>query len=269
LYNEYLKYLDNYKDSIIDILIIEGKKTLGDQVKNNIITFKDFIYNDNYFLTTLDIWLFIEKYKIPSVFISSKTLLQTQYNSQLFVGYGSITDKLLFIVIPGLRPENIPKYKVIINENKELFISVNNLININCAETIENSFRNINTVDLYLKSYVKQTKTKYMKKVKLNIMDESPQPPPSRTTKTKRVTLNIMEESPEPLPPPPQPSIKPKKVKLNIIEPVNIHELNDNIEFEKFEIDPSSEKKRKSKKRNKYVLKTKTKRVKLNILEDE
>ena len=270
LYNEYLKYLDNYKDSIIDILIIEGKKTLGDQVKNNIINFKDFIYNDNYFLTTLDIWLFIEKYKIPSVFISSKTLLQTQYNSQLFVGYGSITDKLLFIVIPGLRPENIPKYKVIINENKELFISVNNLINITCTETIENSFRNINTVESYLKSYVKQTKTKYMKKVKLNIMDESPPPPPSRKTKTKRVTLNIMEESPQPSPsPPPQPSIKLKKVKLNIIEPVNIDEINDNIEFEKFEIDPSSEKKRKSKKRNKYVLKTKTKRVKLNILEDE
>jgi hypothetical protein len=46
-------------------------------------------------------------------------------------------------------------------------------------------------------------------------------------------------------------------------------ELNDNIEFEKFEIDPYSENKRKSKKRNKYVLKTKTKRVKLNIQEDD
>ena len=270
LYNEYLKYLGNYKDNIIDILIIEGKKTLGDQVRNNIISFQDFIYSDTYFLTTLDIWLFIEKYKIPTVFISSKTLLQTQYNSQLFVGYGSITDKLLFIVIPGLRPENVPKYKVIINENKELFISVNHLINISCAETIENSFRNVNTVEIYLKNYVKQTKTKYIKKIKLNIIDESPEAPTPTKTKTRRVKLNIMEESPEvakPLPPPP--SLKLKKVKLNIIEPVDIDELTDNIEFEKFEIDPSSEKKRKSKKRNKYVLKTKTKRVKLNIQEND
>ena len=276
LYNEYLKYLGNYKDNIIDILIIEGKKTLGDQVKNNIISFQDFIYNDSYFLTTLDIWIFIEKYKIPTVFISSKTLLQTQYNNQLFVGYGAITDKLLFIVIPGLRPENIPKYKVIINESKELFISVNNLIDISCAETIENSFRNINTVESYLKNYVKQTKTIYMKKVKLNIMEESPPTPmlpPSLppSIKLKKVKLNIMEESPpDPmLPPSLPPSIKLKKVKLNIIEPVNMDELNDNIEFEKFEIDPYSENKRKSKKRNKYVLKTKTKRVKLNIQEDD
>jgi hypothetical protein len=291
LYNEYLKYLENYKDSIIDILITEGKKTLGDQVKNNIITFKDFIYSDNYFLTTLDIWLFMEKYKIPSIFISSKTLLQTQYTSQTFVGYGSFEDKLLFIVIPGLRPENIPKYKVIINENKELFISVNNLININCVEMIETAFRNINTVELYLQNYVKQTKTKYMKKVKLNIigenanakvssaktkkvklniMDESPeaQEAPQTPKKMKKVILNIMDESPESQEAPQTP-IKMKKVKLNIIEPVNINELNDNTEFEKFEIDPSSEKKRKSKKRNKYVLKTKTKKVKLNIQEDE
>ena len=241
-------------------------------MKNNIITFKDFIYNDNYFLTTLDIWLFIEKYKIPTVFISSKTLLQTQYNSQIFVGYGSITDKLLFIIIPGLRPENIPKYKVIINENKELFVSVNNLINITCVETIENSFRNINTVDSYLKHYVKQTKTKYIKKVKLNIMEESPEEQQSVKTKTRRVKLNIMEESPKAAETPPQPQshpIKLKKVKLNIIEPVNLDEISNNIEFEKFQIDPSSEKKRKSKKRNKYVLKTKTKRGKLHIQEDD
>jgi hypothetical protein len=124
---------------------------------------------------------------------------------------------------------------------------------------------------------VKQTKTIYIKKVKLNIMEESPpaqmQPPPSLppSIKLKKVKLNIMEESPPAQMPPPSlpPSIKLKKVKLNIIEPVNMDELNDNIEFEKFEIDPSSEKKRKSKKRNKYVLKTKTKRVKLNIQEDD
>jgi hypothetical protein len=33
LYNEYKKYLTDYPEKIIDVLIIEGKKTLGDQVK--------------------------------------------------------------------------------------------------------------------------------------------------------------------------------------------------------------------------------------------
>ena len=66
LYEEYKLYLDKYKDKIVDILIIEGKQTLGDQVKSDSLSFINFIYTDNYFLTTFDIWLLIQKYKIPT-----------------------------------------------------------------------------------------------------------------------------------------------------------------------------------------------------------
>jgi hypothetical protein len=57
-----------------------GKKTLGDQVLADALSFSSFIYTDNYFLTTLDIWLLVNKYKIPTIFISQKFLLQTKYN---------------------------------------------------------------------------------------------------------------------------------------------------------------------------------------------
>ena len=43
LYNEYKKYLEKYKDKIVDILIIEGKKTLGDQVHSDVLSFSSFI----------------------------------------------------------------------------------------------------------------------------------------------------------------------------------------------------------------------------------
>jgi hypothetical protein len=49
---------------VIDILILEGKKTLGDQVKAETLTFSSFIYTDSYFITPLDIWLLVQKYKI-------------------------------------------------------------------------------------------------------------------------------------------------------------------------------------------------------------
>ena len=65
--NEYKQYLDSYHDKIVDILSIEGKKTLGDQVHAQTLSFASFIYTDNYFLTTLDLWLLVLKYKIPII----------------------------------------------------------------------------------------------------------------------------------------------------------------------------------------------------------
>ena len=55
LYEEYSKYLEDYSDKIIDILILEGKQMLGRQVKSDELTFINFITTDNYFLTALDI----------------------------------------------------------------------------------------------------------------------------------------------------------------------------------------------------------------------
>ena len=61
--------MDNYANKMIDILIIEGKKNLGDQVKSEILSFSSLIYTDNYFLTTFDLWLLVTKHKIPTIFI--------------------------------------------------------------------------------------------------------------------------------------------------------------------------------------------------------
>ena len=72
LYDEYKQYIkkDETKDKIVDILIIEGKKTLGDQVAAGSLSFGSFIYTDNYFLTTFDLWLLVNRFKIPTIFIS-------------------------------------------------------------------------------------------------------------------------------------------------------------------------------------------------------
>jgi hypothetical protein len=113
LYEEYKKYIEKYIDKITNILILEGKKTLGDQLHAGTLSFSSFIYTDNYFLTPFDLWLLVTKYEIPTIFVCQKYILQTKYEKHQFLAYGDKKDKFAFIVVPGLRPENVPGYKLI------------------------------------------------------------------------------------------------------------------------------------------------------------
>jgi len=172
LYEEYQKYLPEYTDKIIDILIIEGKKTLGDQVHSGALNFLNFIYTDSYFLTPFDLWMLVTKYKIPTIFISQKWILQTEYKKQDFVAYGDINDDFAFVVLPGLRNENIPNYKIIQSDKEEVFISLEKL-SVECNENILESIRNKITIEDYLKKFKKPLKTKYEKKKPIVILSES------------------------------------------------------------------------------------------------
>jgi hypothetical protein len=106
LLQEYFKYLNKYEAQIVDILISEGKKTLGDQVKGKTMDFTHFIYNEDYYITNFDVWLILEKYKIPSVFISSKSILQANNQDKVFVAYGEKEDNFCFIVTEKKRKRN-------------------------------------------------------------------------------------------------------------------------------------------------------------------
>jgi len=159
LFEEYNYYIKNYPQQIIDILIIEGKKNLGDQVNSNMLSFSSFIFSDNYFLTILDFWLLVNKFKIPTFFISTKKLLQTNYEKNIFLGYGDENDIFCFIVVPALKPENIPNYKVILSDKNEIFISIKD-IKENCKDEIKNAFNNQINIQNYLKDFVKISKPK-------------------------------------------------------------------------------------------------------------
>ena len=166
LYREYTKYLMPYQDKIIDILIIEGKKTLGDQVSNNSLSFSSFIYTDNYFLTTLDLWLLIQKYEIPTIFISQKYILQTNYENNFFIGYGDINDKFIFIVIPGYRPEVVPSFKFIETNTGDIFIPLDKLNQPYQTEIVSQFERKI-SIEEYLRGFLKPKTSKYQKKIPL------------------------------------------------------------------------------------------------------
>jgi len=193
LFDQYKSLLPDYKDKIVDILIIEGKKTLGDQVLADTLTFSNFIYTDNYFLTTLDLWLLVNKYKIPTVFICQKFILQSKYTKHEFVGYGNEEDKFVFIVIPGFRPENIPGYKLIQSNDGDIFISLNKL-NENCVDRIQSAIQNKISVEEYLEKFVKPNTSTYKKKKPAGLIIDSDSDQKERKQPKKK--LIIEETSP-------------------------------------------------------------------------
>ena len=191
LYDEYKSLIPDYKDKIVDILILEGKKTLGDQVLADTLTFSSFIYTDNYFLTTFDLWLLVNKYKIPTVFISQKFILQTKYTKHEFVGYGSDEDKFIFIVIPGFRPENVPRYKLIQSNDGDIFISLNKL-NENCVDRIQTAIQDKISIEEYLEKFVRPNTTSYKKKKPVGLIIDSESDKKERRKPNKKL---IIEET--------------------------------------------------------------------------
>jgi hypothetical protein len=195
LYDEYKAYLEKYFEQIVDILIIEGKKTLGDQVKVGILTFANFIYTDNYFLTTLDLWLLVNKYEIPTIFICQKMIFQTDYTKNIFVGYGSQEDNFAFIVLPSVRSENIPKNRLIITNSNDYFIGIDK-IKEECNEKIVDEIRNKITFEDYLKNFVKPKKTNIsQKKKKLLIIEDEDTEEIVPVNKENLIDKNIVNEN--------------------------------------------------------------------------
>jgi hypothetical protein len=154
LIEEYNIYYEKYKDKILSIFSVEGKKKLSIQLKTNYVTLSDMIYMENYYLTTFDMWLLLNKLNISSIFISQKMIMLSHYQKHEFVAYGNIGDNFAFIVLPSVfKEENIPNYKLVkdMNTNSNAFISVNKL-NSGCVERIINAISGIQSIKTFLEN---------------------------------------------------------------------------------------------------------------------
>ena len=99
LVEEYGKYLIKYSNQIIDILILEGKKIQGLKVKQDILSFQDFIYSNDYFITNLDIWIILNKYKIPSIIIATKPIILTNKKQNVITLYTNKNKNDKYVII--------------------------------------------------------------------------------------------------------------------------------------------------------------------------
>ena len=168
LTNEYKLLLEKTNNkTLIDILAIEGKKILGDQLLSQKITIDDFIYNSNYFLTPMDIWIILEKYSISAAFISTTNILQTNYENNIFLtrpNKDKDMDKIIFIIIPGLKHEKIPNYKVVVNTEKDMQIGISQLKQ-ECILKIREAEKSAKSIESFINQFQKPKQKKKVLKI--------------------------------------------------------------------------------------------------------
>ena len=169
LIHEYNLITNNSNDyeslhKIVDILLEEGKHEVK-QIKENKILLEELIIQDNFYATNFDLWLLLVKYKIPSIFISSKVIAETRYNMNEFVCYTDAkTDKYVFIVTPALGIHKIPHYKYIVDNTGKIEISVDELTNEECKRNITVAIENYIEISDYVELYKRGTNHGYQKK---------------------------------------------------------------------------------------------------------
>ena len=178
LIEEYSKYFSSYGQQILDILIQEGKNIQGKRVKQKTMSFQDFIYSEDYFITNLDIWIMMKKYKIPSIIISTKPIILTNREKNIMLLHGNETNnKFVFILSPALRAETIPKYSVVISSEEDIEISLDVLKNDDAKISINDSMSNELTTEIMFKTFTKKSmivKKKPPLSGNIIIQDDSP-----------------------------------------------------------------------------------------------
>ena len=195
--------------TVIDILKEEAQID-ANQLQDGTITFEQMITQDGYVAVNFDLWLLLVRYKIPSIFISSKLIPETRYNLNEFVCYmDKEEDAYVFIVTPAMyrRTDNKHlEYKIIVN-NDNIKINLNVLNKSLCLPNIQNSMDNYIDIEYYIDVlFEKDITTKYKPKQKgvrkvdanIELLIEEDEPKKVTKKKVKKIpdTL-ILEEAEE------------------------------------------------------------------------
>ena len=127
-------------------------------------------------MTNFDLWILLQKFKIPSIFISTFTIMLSNNDENVFVAYAPepepeptnsiMNDTFVFIICPALRNNIVPTYKLIVKDNSITFP-----INIfqkkeECINKIKKEINDKQNIEQYLSTYI-PTKKIYKKKLVL------------------------------------------------------------------------------------------------------
>jgi hypothetical protein len=117
LWNGYSKLMEVYGDKILNILRRQGKRDFIDLVLTKKSTFEHVIFNDEYYITDLDIWVLCNTIQLPVILFSStklKSLVGSVDWLCLGKGKGEPNTKYYFIRSPAIVPPNKPpSYQII------------------------------------------------------------------------------------------------------------------------------------------------------------
>lgn len=159
----YSHYSNKYKIQIANILIQQGKKTFGSYIKAGTLEIKHMIYTEGYYLTNLDLWLLLDHYKIESMLLSHKLLLETEYESKYFCFFTTEDPEIfVFILNSAIKIETPPtfRYVELRGESKIRLDDINEV----CIDDVYASISERIEIEQYISSFKPIVTTKYVKK---------------------------------------------------------------------------------------------------------
>ena len=117
LISEYNKYMENHKSKILHILRKQnGKDKMINAVEKNNMTLETLIISEDYYLTTLDIWVLASYFKLPIMLFSQSNLENLNLQVNWIILSGNIEkDKFFFIRSPATS-RKCPEHHMIIPE---------------------------------------------------------------------------------------------------------------------------------------------------------
>jgi hypothetical protein len=107
----YSKWMTEFKEKIITVLIKQGKRDMMRKVKTGELDMDNLLMSESYYLTDLDIWILAQEYKLPIVLFSSTKLKHLLPSIQWLVLGGNMTQKYFFV--RSSLDDGIPEYHVI------------------------------------------------------------------------------------------------------------------------------------------------------------
>ena len=116
IYDAYSEYLEEHSQRIIAILSAQGKRAMFKSKPD----FETTVKSEGYFMTTLDVWVFAQKYRVPIILFSGKNVLHdlqiiqedkptgdymidrtsiknTMYNNAWLILGGNVNDRFFFL----------------------------------------------------------------------------------------------------------------------------------------------------------------------------
>ena len=131
LMNFYKKITNNFTDvhiiqKIVDILIDNGNLDVHKSVTVDGNNLEDYLIQDTYFISNIDLWILMNELKIPSILISGKKLILTNSEFKGIIMYKdkeTSSSKFVYILSPTFDSKSkVPRYKYIENDKSDVMI---------------------------------------------------------------------------------------------------------------------------------------------------
>ena len=184
----------NIESRLLQTLLSEGKKVSSNK-EDYQVYLEEFILQDDYWISNLDLWILLIHYKINSMFISPFAMKESSTNKnnaeEVVVYNSNENDYFVFIILPSQKigkdkAIDIPNFNVVINEKNNKSINRKD-INMECFPNLEIVENDSNLVH-YLGTF------KLPKKIEFEIEGETPvKRSETKQSKNKKLKKTMQE----------------------------------------------------------------------------